>query len=351
MSKTSTSSESLFTGRWWLDRFRIGFWVTVVSVLVWIYADMEFPQTAKVRITVHLTTGGAGNMVLLSRPTRMVTFKLRGSRNSLSRFEKKYDNTTQEYDLSRNYRPGRNQAVTSTDVLAEMPEMRDLGLSVVSAEPKTITGVHIDRLERHEVPVEFRHSGVELEKKPQAAVAMLVASSRWNEIIRKTQGQPTIPTVEMDLKHLTPGQTKTVEFELVPSIADVPVEPAQASISVEIEVRRRTITKTISIAVRILTPPGWVENGVWNEYQFKRKDRLEWLRQITIEGPREDLDKLDPKSVDAHVALVEGDKKPVSWTVRKVTLRFPPDLKIQLAPGQAPPTVQFRLEKRTASGP
>ena len=151
---------------------------------------------------------------------------------------------------------------------------------------------------------------------------------------------------DKDLRDLTAGQTRTVDFELVPAIVGVPVELDKASISVEIQVLRRTVSKTISISVRLLAPPTWVENGVWKEYQFKRKDPLEWLREITVQGPREDLDKLDPKNVDAYVVLVEGDKKPVSWSQRKVIVRFPPELRIRLAPDQPELTVWFRLEKR-----
>ncbi|MDP6046712.1 MAG: hypothetical protein QGG25_13980, partial [Phycisphaerae bacterium] len=106
---------------------------------------------------------------------------------------------------------------------------------------------------------------------------------------------------------------------------------------------------------RIVTPAEWSEEGVWAEYKLVRKDRIEWRTKITVTGPRKDIDILKTdktKTVDAYIVLTDSDTEPIdSWSSRKVTLRFPPGLQIQLASGQTEPTVQFRLEKRATTTP
>lgn len=355
MSKSFTSSTEAvrFSRRWWGETVRIAFWVSIVTVLIWVYADMEFTQTEQVRMTVRLTVGKSTKMELVSPSDNPVVFTLGGSGTSLKRFVDKYDRTVRTFDLSKSYRPGVNQAVTTAEVLAGFDELRELGLAVLSAEPKAITGVHIDTVEIHDVPVEFRYTGAQLVKEPAADVLVRVASTRWKTILEKTgPKERRIRTAVKDFKHLGPGDKRTVTFELLSSIAGVPVRLLDtAEIAADIEVRRLTASKKIAISVCVVVPVSWTENGVWKEYQLKRKDPLQWRRDITVVGPREHIDKLKPVDVDAYIVLVEDDKQPVSWSTRKVVLRFPPDLQIALADGQDEPTVQFRLEKRTVATP
>jgi len=354
MSKSFTSSTEAarFSRQWWGDTVRVAFWVLIVTVLIWIYADMEFTQTEQVRMTVRLTVGKSTDMALVSRSDVPVVFTLRGRGTSLKRFASKYNRTVRAFDLSKSYRPGADQTVATAEVLAGFDELRELGLTVRSAVPKAITGVYIDTVEPHEVPVEFRYTGAQLVKEPAADVLVRVASTRWKTILEKTgPKEPRIRTAVRNFKDLAPGDKRTVAFELLNSIAGIPVRLDTAEVFADIEVRRLTASKKIAISVRVVVPVSWTENGVWKEYQLKRKDPLQWRRDITVVGPREHIDKLKPVDVDAYIVLVEDDKKPVSWSTRKVVLRFPPDLQIGLAEGQDEPTVQFRLEKRTVATP
>jgi len=355
MSKSFTSSTGAvrFSRQWWGETARIAFWVVIVTVLIWVYADMEFTQTEEVRMTVRLTVGKSTDMALVSRSDVPVVFTLRGRGTSLKRFASKYNRTVRTFDLSKSYRPGADQAVPTAEVLTGfVDELRELGLTVRSAEPKAITGVYIDTVETHEVPVEFRYAGAQLVKEPAAEVLVRVAATSWKTILEKTgPKEPRIKTAVKDFKSLAPGDKRRMTFELLSSIAGIPVHLDTAEVAADIEVRRLTASKKIAISVRVVVPVSWTENGLWKEYQLKRKDPLQWRRDITVVGPREHIDRLKPVDVDAYIVLVEDDKKPVSWSTRKVVLRFPPDLQITLADGQDEPTVQFRLEKRTAATP
>ncbi len=337
-----------FGPKWWSDSAKSTFWVIIITLLIWVYADMEVTQSTEVRITVKLTTSNISEVVLLSSPVHEIVFKLRGSSNSLRIFNKLYGNTSQEFNLS-NYKAGSNQAVPVAEILEGIREFGELGLAMESAEPKAITAVNLDPLEEHIVPVEFVYTGADLEAQPKATAPILIASTHWKQLAARSKAT-TIRTAEQDLKAMTPGQKKTVTFELVSQIDSFPVRLDKKTVTVDIQVMKRTADKILTVTVKALTPPAWMTNGVWKEYKLKQKDVVEWRPKITVIGPREDLGKLSPDKIEAFIELVEDDKTPVgSWLTRKVVFRFPPELNVRLKPGTPEPSVQFRLDKRKPS--
>ena len=60
--------------------------------------------------------------------------------------------------------------------------------------------------------------------------------------------------------------------------------------------------------------------------------------------------KVRPEDIDAHIVLQEGDKTPVdSWLPRPVVINLPPGKDLRLV--TVAPTINFKLEKRSAAPP
>jgi hypothetical protein len=330
--------------------------VIVVTVLVWIYADMEFTQTADVAMRIHLNTSGSTDSVITSELTTEVVFKLRGSRTDLDRFAKKFRGSIVNFDLSTidRFRAGLGQAVPSVLALESLTNVQEWGLSVKSSMPDTISDINIEKLQPRELPIEFIFKGAELSDAPIATVKVWAPASRWSNI---TAPNPRIRTIEKDLTDLPAGEEQKVTFQLISAIGAQSVKLENDAVTVNLQVLRRTTaaTEIIPISVRIVTPAEWIETGVWGQYKLVRKAPIEWLTKITVTGPRKDIDILKTdktKTIDAYIVLTDSDTEPIaSWSSRKVILRFPPGLQIQLASGQVEPTVQFRLEKRVTTTP
>ena len=340
-----------------MDSARISIWVIVVTVLVWIYADMEFTQTADVAMRIHLNTDGSTDTVITSEPKTEVVFKLRGSRTDLDRFAKKFRGSIVNFDLSTidRFRAGLGQAVPSVLALESLTNVQEWGLSVKSSMPDTISDINIEKLQLRELPVEFIFKGAELSDAPIATVKVWAPASRWSNIL--TAPNPRIRTIEKDLTDLPAGEDQKVTFQLISAIGAQSVKLENDAVTVNLQVLRRTTaaTEIIPISVRIVTPAEWIETGVWDQYKLVRKSPIEWLTKITVTGPRKDIDILKTdktKNIDAYIVLTDSDTEPIaSWSSRKVTLRCPPGLQIQLASGQVEPTVDFRLEKRVTTTP
>ena len=356
MSKTLQSTDApRYSREWWLESAKVAVWVMIVTVLIWMYADMEFTKPADVAITIRLNTAGSAETVVTSKPATEVTFRLRGSRRDLDRFVKKFRGQVVDFDLSTlpGFHAGPGQSIPSVLALESVTEVREWGLRIVSGSPVTIGDINIEKLQFRELPIEFIFKGVELTELPKTTVEVGAPASRWPV----AGPNPRIRTVEKDLTDLPVGKDQKVKFQLIPALGAESVKLKADTVTVSLQVVRRTAaaTETIPITVRIVTPAEWPETGVWAQYKLVRRDRIEWLTKITVTGPRKDIDILKTdkaKTVDAYIVLTDSDTEPIdSWSSRKVTLRFPPGLQIQLASGQVEPTVQFRLEKRVTTTP
>jgi hypothetical protein len=324
-----------YSRQWWLGVVKNFLWVALVTVLIWIYADMKFTDTKTLPMTVHLT---ADSLALMSNDEVRVIFKIEGSRETLDRYEREMKNSM-VFDVSKELDPGEHRLMV-LDIINNDPNIAKAGLRVTSTDPKEI-GVVLERQVHQDMPVELEVSGAELADMPTRTVGITVAESNWNEILAR-QPKPVLKTKEKDLKNKEPGKPIVVTFEIIPEIAGIPVKLDQSTIEVPVEITQRTDKKKLTVSVRVLALPDWEDA---RKYDLVRKDPLEWRPEITVSGARTDLDKLDAREVDAYVVLHEDDKKFMeTWTTRTVQVRFPPGLQVQI---DGPlPQVSFRLDTR-----
>ncbi len=351
-----TSEPKRFSRRWWAEQGRVLLWVAIITLLVWVYADMEMEEPRDFNAALELNTAGSANVMLISDPSRAISFRLRGNRSNLDRFARMLSERggTIEYDISQSYGPGEHEVITR-DVLLLVPKITQMGLTVVSASPRTIS-VELDHQLRKEVAVELDYKGATLAEKPKitpSRVEIIVAKSRWRQIQNQLPQDtaPVLRTRTVDLSTIAPNGAAEVTAEIIPSIKNVPVDPQTDTVTATVRVSQPTDTLTVTVTVGVVSPPTWSETGgTWDEYILKRKDPHQWRKEITISGPRTDLVRLSPEDVRAYITLTENDKKPLaSWLSRKVNIRLPEGLNLKVL--SEAPTVNFRLEKRQPDTP
>lgn len=350
-----------FSRGWFLGGARNLLWVLLVTALVWVYADMEFTTEQDYRLTVRLTTGSAENLTFVSSDDAGLnidmTFKLQGNRSQLDTFRRWLNdrNGVLAYDVSR-YQPGK-EAITDSagSVLDRIVNFPKQGLTLLWANPATIS-FHLDwRIRVPNIPVEFQYTGVTLAGPPviePAKVAIYVSETAWKEI-EAALPEPArkLKTRQVDLKNLPTD--KPITAEIIPSITvrpdepPVPVTPSVDSVTVKVQVQQVIGTKTFNVTPRIGTPSTWLDDNTWAEYKFVLKPSETWTREIKVQGAKTDVESLKNEDIDAYIMLQDGDKKWLdSWLSRAIVVRFPPELKVELAPGEKP-IVSFKLEKRT----
>jgi hypothetical protein len=270
------SQAQRFSRTWWLETARSLVWVVLVTILIWVYADMRFTDRRTMVTTIHFMAPASSNLALISRGDvvmdyyeRRVRFEVEGSREVLDRFEREYRDSV-VYDVARDAAPGE-QAIDTRSVLNSDPQITERGLRVIAAEPPSIT-VRLDRLIRRTVPVELAFSGADLVGQPKAApVGVIVPETEWKKILDK-MAAPALKSKEVDLSSRPTGKSIEVEFEIFPEIAGIPVRLEQNTVKVTLEIRQRTAKKSFVVTVRVLVPPEWDD---LRKYELVRKDPLE----------------------------------------------------------------------------
>jgi len=346
MSKSLTKMPSGPLGRaWWADKAREILWVALVAVLIWVYADMEFTRERSFTVVVDLASSDP-DLALLSASQLEVSLALQGNIASLENFERLSGSI--RYDVSQ-YGPSQAPiAIPTREILLQTAEIGKAGLTLVSCTPSSIS-IRLDEVLAKELPVEFRHTGATVAGAvvTPSKVRVRVAQSQWQEILRRT-ATPTLRTETVNLQKVDTAKPFPVEIE--PVVAGVPVGPQRETVEVQVQVAELTKTRTLSVPVRVMAPASWSTDGTWDQYVLERKNASDWThKEIVVEGPTKDIDRLVPEAVDAYVVLTDNDKKPTeSWWKGDVVVRFPAEMNVKLV---SKPTLDYRLAKRANTTP
>lgn len=339
-----------FSRRRWLQGARTFVWVALVTLLVWVYADMEHTGQEEFKAVIHLTTGKLSNLALLSDPGVRLSFELRGNRKMLDRFKRQLSakGGVLEYDVSNDYGPGRH-AVDVAEILERAALLEQQGLTLLSMSQPTVD-VSLDKLVTRKVKVSFTHTGAKLVAQAVVSppeVAVRAAAATWKRILA-VQSSPVLNTVSTDLAGVPTQDGKgTVQVALASVIEGQAVEPLVRAVTVTFTIDERKTTGEVRLSVQVLTSRRWVEEDIWARYALKRKDETEWYPRITVRGPQKHLEQLSTLKIDAYIKLDAGDEKPPNYWGSKVVIRFPPGLDVQLV-GPAP-EVQLKLVERTTT--
>ena len=354
MSKRTyyTAESPRFSRDWWLRTGRTFFWVALVTVLVWVYADIEFTDRMELRATVQLRAGRGENLVIVAPmpPSVEVSFTLRGSRSRLEQLRRElvddYSSTI-VYDVTERYGPGEHDIPVS-EILHRWKNLEREGVSLQMSNPQQIRVVIDDRVGRM-LPVRLRAEGGVVARNtidpPQVEVFAL--RSVWRQIDEAVpEASRVIFTEPVNLRNYPADREVALQVPLAPFVGDTRVQLATERVQARFEIQRLTEEREYSVSVRVLMPPIWADDGTWRRYKLTY-DKGDWRKTIRVVGTKIELDALKPEDIDAYITLTDQDKVAVeSSFTREVTFRFPKALSVQLAPAQKRENlvVQFKLE-------
>jgi hypothetical protein len=344
--------ERRFTRKRILRAGKTFFWVSCVTVLIWIYADLEKTETDEFHVKLRLSLGTNKDLAFLGGSDMKhqdldVTFRASGSRSGLDRCHRNLAEQAGALtaDLST-YPPGQHQ-VQVAEILRRAEPVRDSGLSEVSANPSSVSVDLAEVITVSDVEVSYPDKTVEASVVPPR-MGLTVAQKRWEELTKS--GAKPVLTTGLVNPAAQADANKPLRVEVVPFVSGVPVQPVSPFVEVFLKTNQTTVERKLKVPIRVQTPPGWAEDDTWQRFVLKREDPLGWQKEISFRGPQKEIEKLRPEDVDAYVPLREDDKtKTEAWLKRDVEIRLPRDSQIQVA-GEKP-SVLFRLESRPAPAP
>jgi len=238
------SEPARFSRAWWLSRLRGALWVAIISILIWLYADLEFTKEREYPAAIHLQAN-ARDLELVSQAEHKVSFTLRGPVSNLERFRRWLDEDAGgvlRYDVSADFQPG-DTGVPVERVLRAAGRIETFGLTYKAAAPNYLP-LKLEWVEEREVPI---HPDSERMALPpiQDKVAVRASPSRWAQIDARVAPQQAFvrtEPIELDLfgPDIAPGAAVTRRAKLVPRIVgayDVPVRLETDTVPFSFQVR------------------------------------------------------------------------------------------------------------------
>ena len=331
-------------------------WVVLVTIFLWVYADLEFTRNAEVSAVLKLSTGR--NAYVLSEKEHKFTFVVRGSQSRIEQFKRdlaQVGNVIEYLPDARFARSGVPRSVPSVELLERAimasGDLRASGVTIHGCNPETVK-VWIDKAEEVKgVPVMLNYSGVVLSAPPTPVeVTVKIPKNnraRFDALLKDETN--VVKTEAIDLGSYNPGK-HVVSAEVNPVIGSMKIDVDPKTVEFEIEVINPVKTKKILVQIGVLTPSKWgtVGDTTWRDYSLIQSKDTNWRPTLEVSGSEKDL---KPDNVWAYLVLSEADKKPVeSWLEREVMISFSPDSGLKLM--SPTPKVKFRLQRRgTVSDP
>ncbi|MFP4354348.1 MAG: YbbR-like domain-containing protein [Phycisphaerae bacterium] len=351
MSKQKLYNQNYkrFTRPWWTQNLRTLFWVAVVTILVWVYADIEFTDKMELQPRIQVHTGSSRHLTLMSGTETQVSFTISGSRSKLETFRRELRDkgSVIRYDVSEKHGQGRH-SVPVVDILNEVENLQREGITVVSVEPRELV-FDVDEFVSRELPVEFVDTKGELARVEidPARVSVRAPQSVWEEIEKIDPQRQVIQLEQIDLGNLQAGKEISRRLNLRQFVDTIPVrtDPEQVQVTLELESNREV--RELRVTVQVQSPPQWYEAGeTWEKYRLERSPTSDWRPPVRVVGTKAALDNLEAnqsEKMNAYIVLGDKDRVAVeSYLSREVQYKFDDDLAVELEPGQKI-TVDFRL--------
>jgi len=347
LADSKVSAPRRFSRPWCLSALWTFGWVAVITVLIWVYADLDRTETKQIsaRLAIHADSTRDA-MVVLGPTTLNVTFQVKGSSYAISQLQRRGE---LRYDAAKDLGEGAHPNVSMKELLGRLDELRTAPIEIVGVpKPRSIT-VHVERTKPFfDVPVEPSYPAGEPEAKPvidPAKVDLYVPVSQVTPELR----DPGPLRVPVDITDVPPGEPVTRLYAVAPPPRVIGAIIRPPKVSVTLEVAQRPAKREISVPVRVQSPKEWLVDDTWTRYQLDVKNPLEWHKIITVTGNRIDLEKLRPEDIRAYIVLTDDSKQPVqSWLPGEVRIEFPEGLNVQ---AEAVAPVSYRLRKRSATPP
>jgi hypothetical protein len=337
---------------WFWSGLRTWAWVAVITVLVWMYADIQFTEIRELRGALRITAPSK-DLVLLSAKDLAVTFRVKGNRQEIDQFADRLAGAggVLTFDASA-LEPGQLHAERLTDVLTQTKEFREQagGLTILQATPRDVE-VLLDVLRPKPATLELDTGGANVEDVKFEPDNQLIVKAPSTQL-DKLPDPLVLRTAPLgDLRDLPPGKTETRQLRIVlPQRLDFLVLPKQ-TVQVSFKTVQQAEKRKFKLVVNVQPPRPWLDDGTWAKFTIQTNPPDDWTREITLVGSRDDLDKLATRAgeLSAFIVPTEGDKAgsgaAAGWIPGQIHVWIPTDLKLRPDDEKIKP-IEYRLVKK-----
>lgn len=295
-----------------IDRLRSFLIVSLITAVVWLFAEAESLNDVEIRTPVALIASNPMVQIITDEGWEgRLRVTLRGSNAGISQAREYLE---QGVALPLPFAAGPDEAETPVDLLETMqrlPELQRFGVTITAVVPMRVT-VRVREMVTTEIPIRASLPGVELDgsasvtpaslniRIPRSLRESLAAANQWPPAILATLPEETLAA-------LPRGALVEREAELI--IPDAlaagsgAVVPTNASATINFSIRARSESIELRAPVQVLLPP--IESGEW-DVQLAGGDVL---LDLAVTGPPELIARLRDRTdrIVAVLALSSDD--------------------------------------------
>jgi len=299
----------------WRNAIWSGFIVSLVTVLIWLWAAGETRERKTFNfVRLQYTVADPTNWVV-APAQQPLTLVVEGSAFVLQNAESLF---RRPFKLNLTSERGR-QNLDVVEHLSNLDHIKDLGIQLISSEPQTVD-VELDEFVRSTVAVKPLLPGVTTEGEVVMEPSEVTLAVPSQVLTRYPRGITVEAAVErFELDNLAPGEQHQIEVKLRPKEALSPLDftltPSKARISFTIRSRTREI-RLERVTVQLVVPPSTLGT---HQVELETGE----LDDITISADADIVRRIenDEIKVVAMLHLSEGevrsrlDSKAVSYFV------------------------------------
>lgn len=322
--------------------------VTIVSALVWVFAESETLRQEKFTVELTLQPPQGSDLAIDVAGRRGASAKvevvLEAAAVKLEEAERSLRGvvTLVPGDAAVPRAPGEH-ALDLLTVLKAEPEFDALGVNLVRVEPARLEIV-IDEMTTRELPVQVQAPGVELQASPIVRPPTAKVRLSTRDEAKLPPGSVVVATIPPSrLENLTQGQSHTLQaipLSLPAGLESTRASVLPASADVQLMVRMRTSDVIISrVPVQVRLPPS--ELARWN-ITIADEDRI--LTDVRVSGPADLVQQVENRLIPiiATLTLTYEDLER-GVTSKDVTFS---DVPSSLNFGVANKTIRVRITRR-----
>ncbi len=337
------------------NAIKTGLLVTMVTLLIWVFAEAETVQTEDISTELVLSASPVANRALAIVPAgtesatdRKITFTIEGAAAAIDRVRTALGREPLTLTPDLPLLQGRSGEVEFLlrDLLRSHPRLRASGVAVQKAEPESIRLV-LDDLVTRRFRVEARLAEGQFDGLPEvrpADVEVVLNKSAADAIPEDAKAIAVIDAATAT--RVLPGRKETINAVRV-QLGDLPVKPfylqsrpAAVDISFGIRARSREL-KIANVPVTVRITPAEINRWI---IEVPEQDRF--LADLTISGPADLVRQLEERTTPL-VAVVPLSFEELERGITQKDAIFP-DVPVGLKIDVANRAVRMRISPRPA---
>ena len=275
--------------------------VTVIAVLIWLYAESENVTSEERAVSIELAPATRDMVITSDQPTKAFSVTFRGNSGQHNDLKQLLHQGALTIEMRAGDEP--LQQFNLRSALANHPKIAQIGASVLETRPETVTA-SVEKLVKLDMPITVVAAGEALLRDitilPETVVVRLPGSSAK---VLGDQPNAEARIAANQLQNLAVNQQHTlngvaVAIPAIPKNTNINVTPPTVDVTFTI----KKLTKELvlaPIAVRLVAP--LTEVARYEIIAINEDEKL--VRDVKISGPNDLIEQIESKQIKVWADL------------------------------------------------